>query len=47
MEKMILVDYKKCTGCRYCENACSVYSEGVSNPSLARIKIVKWEWDGT
>ena len=46
MEKMLLVDYKKCTGCRYCENACSVQNEGVCNPALARIKIVKWEWEG-
>lgn len=46
MEKMILVDYKKCTGCRLCENVCSVKNEGVCNPQLARIKIVKWEWEG-
>jgi Fe-S-cluster-containing hydrogenase component 2 len=46
MEKMILVDYKKCTGCRLCENVCSVQNEGVCNPALARIKIVKWEWEG-
>lgn len=46
MEKMILVDYKKCTGCRLCENVCSVHNEGVCNPALARIKIVRWEWEG-
>jgi anaerobic carbon-monoxide dehydrogenase iron sulfur subunit len=46
MEKIILVDHKKCTGCRLCENVCSVQNEGVCNPQLARMKIVKYEWEG-
>ena len=46
MEKMILVDYTKCTGCRLCETVCSVLNNGVCNPERARIKIVRWEWEG-
>lgn len=46
MEKMILVESEKCSGCRMCEMVCSVKNEGVSNPSRARISIVKWEADG-
>lgn len=43
MQKIILVDPTKCTGCRTCEMICSVKHLGVSNPSRARIHIVKWE----
>lgn len=46
MEKMILVDYEKCTGCRYCETVCTVQHEGLCNPSLARIKVMKSEMSG-
>jgi len=46
MEKMILVDYTKCTGCRLCETVCSVMNTGTCNPQRARIKIVRWEWEG-
>ena len=45
-KKTILVDPEKCTGCRNCELVCSVKHNGVSNPSLARIHIVKWEYLG-
>jgi carbon-monoxide dehydrogenase iron sulfur subunit len=46
MQKVILVDQDKCTGCRLCEMVCSVKHEGVSNPSRARISIVKWFQEG-
>lgn len=46
MAKVLMLDYTKCTGCRRCEMVCSVQHEGVSNPSRARVKIVKWEWEG-
>lgn len=43
MQKVLFVEPEKCTGCRLCENACSIFHEKVSNPSRARIHIVKWE----
>ena len=42
-KKIMIVDPEKCTGCRNCELVCSVKHNGVSNPSLARIHIVKWD----
>jgi len=46
MQKMLVVNYEKCTGCRLCELVCSVKHEAVSNPSRARINITKWEMEG-
>jgi len=42
-KKIMIVDPEKCTGCRNCELVCSVRHNGVSNPSLARIHVVKWD----
>ena len=30
MEKVLVVDHEKCTGCRLCEMACSVTHAGVT-----------------
>jgi len=46
MQKMILIDYTRCTGCRLCESICSLYNEGVVNPRRAKIKVIRWEWEG-
>ena len=46
MQKILFVDQEKCTGCQLCEIACSLHHEKVSNPSLSRIHIVKWESSG-
>lgn len=46
MEKVLTINFEKCTGCRQCELVCSVSHEGVSNPSRSRISIVKWESEG-
>ncbi len=46
MAKVLMIDYEKCTGCRLCEQVCSVKHEGVSNPARSRIKVVKWEEEG-
>ncbi len=46
MQKMLLVDQEKCTGCRTCEAVCSAKHEGASNPSRSRVQVVKWEWEG-
>ncbi|MFX0107848.1 MAG: 4Fe-4S dicluster domain-containing protein [Candidatus Hodarchaeota archaeon] len=37
------VDYTKCTGCRICELACSAKQEGKFQPSLARLKVIKYD----
>jgi len=36
MEKILMIDYQKCTGCRLCELVCSVMHDGVSNPARSR-----------
>jgi Fe-S-cluster-containing hydrogenase component 2 len=41
MEMMLVVDHKKCTGCRLCEMICSVKHAGMNNPYLSRIQIMK------
>ncbi len=46
MEKILNVDYQKCTGCRLCELVCSVAHDGISNPARSRIKVIKWEEEG-
>jgi anaerobic carbon-monoxide dehydrogenase iron sulfur subunit len=43
MQKMILVDAAKCTGCRACELVCSVKKEGKANPARARVHVVRFE----
>ncbi|MHA1654088.1 MAG: 4Fe-4S dicluster domain-containing protein [Candidatus Thorarchaeota archaeon] len=43
LQKQLMVDYTKCTGCRICEIACSARNEGVFQPSLARLRIVKYD----
>ena len=39
--KRITVDTKKCTGCRYCELACSGRRHGVFNPTLSAVTVIK------
>ncbi len=46
MEKVLMINHQKCTGCRLCELVCSVMHDGVSNPARSRIKVVKWESEG-
>ena len=38
MERILKVEYQKCTGCRLCELVCSVTHDGISNPSRSRVK---------
>ena len=44
--KVLMIDYEKCTGCRLCELVCSVKHDGISNPVRSRIRVIKWEADG-
>ena len=39
MQKSLLIDAGKCTGCLQCEMACSYENENVFNPSKSRIKV--------
>ena len=43
MEKVLAIDYEKCTGCRNCELACSVAHTQTFNPARSRIQILKDE----
>jgi carbon-monoxide dehydrogenase iron sulfur subunit len=43
VERVIAVDYDKCTGCRICESICAMAKAGECNPEKARIRIVKIE----
>ncbi|MFW9849223.1 MAG: 4Fe-4S dicluster domain-containing protein [Candidatus Thorarchaeota archaeon] len=43
MSSQLSVDYTKCTGCRICELACTARHEKRFQPSLARLKIVKYD----
>ena len=48
MKKNIVIDERKCTGCRICEMICSFTAtpEKIYNPAQSRIKIVKDEEAG-
>ncbi len=42
--KKLLIDAKKCSGCRYCELACVFNKEKTLQPSLSRINVF-YDWD--
>ena len=46
MQRVLVVDYEKCTGCRNCEMVCSLSHFGECNPVKSAIQIVKWEAEG-
>jgi Fe-S-cluster-containing hydrogenase component 2 len=46
MNKVLAVDYEKCTGCRNCETACSVFHVQACNPAKSAVRIVKWARKG-
>jgi len=37
--KHVITDMTKCTGCRMCELACSMFHKGVFDPTQAKIKV--------
>ena len=46
MQKSLLIDAGKCTGCLQCEMACSYEHEGVFNPARSRIKVFTFHQEG-
>ena len=46
MQKVLVIDAAKCTGCRLCEQVCSVIHEQTVNPYRARIRVMRWELEG-
>ena len=46
MEKVLVVDPDKCTGCKVCEMICSLHHENEINPTKSRIHIISWEDEG-
>ena len=43
MDKLLLFDVSKCTGCRTCEIACSLIQTGVCNPSSSRRRTIHFD----
>ena len=46
MEKSLLIDPGKCTGCVQCEMACSYENEGVFNTPKSRIRVFTFHEEG-
>ena len=42
-DRVVAIDYDKCTGCRICELACSLLNTGETDPGKSRIRIVRIE----
>jgi len=46
MDKLIMINVEKCTGCRLCELMCSLHHEGTVRPSSSRIHSIIWNEEG-
>jgi len=46
MEKALVINPDKCTGCLQCELACSFENEGLFNPSKSRIRVFTFHQEG-
>ena len=46
MQKSLLLEPAKCTGCLQCELTCSYENEGVFNPAKSRIKVFTFHDEG-
>ncbi len=46
MQKTLVIDPGKCTGCKQCELACSYVKEGSFNPSKSRIRVFDFHTEG-
>ena len=45
MEKLLIFDSSKCTGCKTCEMACSLTQTGVCNPASSRRRTISFDED--
>ena len=45
-KKLLVIDSEKCTGCRKCEQVCSVYHTGFNDPARSRMKVLRWDLVG-
>ena len=43
MQKVLVTDSEKCTGCRLCELWCSFNKTKTSSPARSRVRVIKWE----
>ncbi|MEN6460540.1 MAG: 4Fe-4S dicluster domain-containing protein [Syntrophomonas sp.] len=43
MDKILVVQPEKCTGCRTCELTCSFFHTGESNPMRSRITVINFD----
>jgi Fe-S-cluster-containing hydrogenase component 2 len=46
MQRSLLIDPDKCTGCVQCELACSLQAEGIFNPAKSRIRVFTFHHEG-
>ena len=46
MNRKIIIDHTKCTGCYICGQVCSLVKTGTFNPAASRIRLVDWENTG-
>lgn len=46
MQRSLLIDPGKCTGCVQCELACSLENEGIFNPAKSRIRVFTFHHEG-
>lgn len=46
VNRLIMIDSSKCTGCGLCQMACAIHRNGQCEPSLARIRIWRDEKAG-
>ncbi len=42
----LIIDARKCTGCRSCESYCALKHEMICSPAKGRVHVVKWEQEG-